>query len=198
MAKTPTKETKQRIKKVALSRVEGMPWATVARRYGYKDANAAQSTITGGHPDLWRAEYEKARTNHLDEVEAEAMLTQRELLRPFQTIKDKTGKEIEILRDEKIRQAAAHSLLNHTSRQRSMKVDVTHTTDQEQMQVYMDALQAMIRTMPGNRHARPEYHDSKGTEDKALPVEGTEGKDIPEVQDGSNGKGRSPGDNGGG
>jgi len=106
----PTKETKTRIKEAAQLRVGGMSWDNVAAKYGYKNARSASWTLTQMHPDLWRLEYEAARELYLDEIEAEAALTQRQLLRH---------------EDARIRQMAAHSLLNHCRSLRAQKHEVT-------------------------------------------------------------------------
>lgn len=114
----PTQQTLDRIKEVAKMRIEGMSWAKIAVKYGYKNEASADSTLTQEHPDLWRSEYELARAKYLDEVEAEALLTQRQLMRPMMT----DGKTP---RSEQIMQSAAHSLLNHTRQLRAQKIEMT-------------------------------------------------------------------------
>lgn len=116
----PTVQTVQRIKDAAKRRVDGQSWSAIAERYGYKDAHAACNVLTGEHPDEWRKAYEKERTLWLDELEAAAGQTQRELLTS---------------EDDRVRQSAAHSLLHHCRQLRAHKIevkgDLTHrsTTD---------------------------------------------------------------------
>lgn len=106
----PTAETVARIKEVAKLRIEGATWRQIAERYQYKHEGSACSTLTQEHPELWREEYEAARASYLDSVEAEALLTQRELLR---------SKNLEL------RQRAAHSLLAHCAKLRAQKLHIT-------------------------------------------------------------------------
>jgi len=112
----PSSESSTRIKKAAVLRVESATWAKIAKRFGYKNAESARKMMTGKYPDLWREEYEKARALHLDEIESEALLTNRELLRPLK----KDGSE----RGERVRQSAAHSLLAHSAKLRAQKIEI--------------------------------------------------------------------------
>ena len=117
----PTSETSQRIKEAAKLRVEGASWEKIAILYQYKNADSARKTLQGEHPELWREAFEHARSLYLDEIESEALLTQRDLIRPHKETKD----GIKVERDERIRQSAAHSLLVHSSRMRAQKIEVT-------------------------------------------------------------------------
>jgi len=110
----PTQRTQGRIRQIARLRVEGTTWAQIATRFGYSDFNSACSTVTGEHPDLWKAELELAWDTYWSEIESEALLTQRELLRPQRV--DGTP------RDERVRQMAAHSLLATGARRRAQRV----------------------------------------------------------------------------
>jgi len=110
----PTTRTTTRIKEAARRRVEGASWAQIAGHYGYANANSAQHTLTQEHPDLWKAELELAWDTYWSEIESEALLTQRELLRPQRG--DGTP------RDERVRQMAAHSLLATGARRRAQRV----------------------------------------------------------------------------
>jgi len=114
----PTTQTTDRIKEAVALRVQGESWAKIATRYGYKNENSAMHMLTQEYPDLWRTEYELARAKYLDEIEAEALLTQRQLMRPFHA----DGKTP---RSEQIRQSAAHSLLNHCRQLRAQKIEMT-------------------------------------------------------------------------
>jgi len=95
------------IKLAARLRVEGNSWKQIAPRIGRSSDLSARS-ITQEHKELWRSEYEQARALYLDEVEGEAILTQRSLLRST---------------DERVRQMAAHSLLNHCRQLRPTKLE---------------------------------------------------------------------------
>ena len=106
----PTGQTVARIKDAARRRVEGQSWSVIAEYYGYKRAQSACNTLTSEHPTLWRDAYEKARALWLDEIEATAVLTQRDLLKSA---------------DERVRQSAAHSLLNHCRQLRAQKIELT-------------------------------------------------------------------------
>ena len=106
----PTKATKGRIKSVAVLRTEGVSWAEIAKRFKYASADSACKQMTWEHADLWREEYERARALYLDDVESEALLTQRQLLR---------------CDDLRIRQSAAHSLLAHCAKLRAQKLEVS-------------------------------------------------------------------------
>ena len=113
----PTSETSGRIKKAAKLRVEGASWEKIAIRYRYKTADSARKTLQGEYPDLWREAFEHARELYLDEIESEALLTQRDLIRPVRA--DDSP------RDERIRQSAAHSLLVHAARMRAKKLEIS-------------------------------------------------------------------------
>jgi hypothetical protein len=101
--------------------VEGLSWDKIALQYGYKNGVSARKTLQGMHPALWREAFEQARSLYLDEIESEALLTQRDLIRPHKENKD--GSKIE--RDERIRQSAAHSLLVHSARMRAQKLEIS-------------------------------------------------------------------------
>ena len=118
----PTKTTKDRIKEVAALRVEGVPWAQIAKRFGYASQETACKCMTYDHADLWRAEYERARALYLDDVESEALLTQRALLR---------------CDDLRIRQSAAHSLLAHCAKLRAQKVELSGPDGGPAFKVYL-------------------------------------------------------------
>ncbi len=99
----PSMQSMRRIKEAAQMRVEGATWEVIAVRYSYANAKCAKNFLQGRYQDLWRSEYEIARATLLDGVEAEALLTQRDLLRAT---------------DDRIRQSAAHSLLAHCAKLR--------------------------------------------------------------------------------
>ena len=106
----PTAETLDRMRTVAQLRVEGATWDAIAEKFGYKHGDSACSTITQGNKAEWQAIYEEVRADLLDTVEAEALLTQRSLLRSA---------------DERVKQAAAHSLLNHCRQLRAQQINIT-------------------------------------------------------------------------
>ncbi len=103
-------ELRDKIERVAHLRVTGVTWAVIAKQFGYTNDDSARIALTHKHSDVWRAEYELARAKYLDEVEAEALLTQRSLLRSD---------------DDRVKQAAAHSLLNHCRQLRAQKIEMT-------------------------------------------------------------------------
>jgi hypothetical protein len=106
----PTSQTLQRITEVAKLRVEGIAWAQIATRYGYENQDSARTTLTQMHHEQWREAYERARELYLDEVESEATLTQRALLRS---------------QSEQIRQSAGHNLLHHCRQLRAKKIELS-------------------------------------------------------------------------
>ncbi len=130
----PTLQTLQILKIAAELRIEGNPWSVVAKRIGRSNADSAR-LITREHPGEWRMAYEEARAEYLPSVEAEALLTQRELMRPMRQLYDeitaqpvlRDGKPVLVVRDEKIRQSAAHSILNHTRHERASRINVLHS-----------------------------------------------------------------------
>ena len=127
---------RSRIKEVAKLRVEGATWAVIATRYGYKHNQSARQSLTLKYPVLWRDEYELARALYLDEIEGEAILTQRELIRPTRIVTHHdpdTGAETEERVDNPLdmRQRAAHSILAHCAKLRARKVEVTGSMEHE-------------------------------------------------------------------
>ena len=119
MPRKMTEQTKQKIKDAAQLRIEGQTWDQIAKVLLYKTALSARLVMTQDHPEAWRAAYETARATYLDEIEGEAILTQRMLMRPTHTVK---GEERET--PLQIRQSAAHSLLSHCSKLRAQKVEL--------------------------------------------------------------------------
>ena len=85
----PTYETYVRIKAVAKLRTEGWTWRRIAEKYGYKNENSARATLCE-HPEVWRKEYEQARSIWLDEIEAKAgkARTEEDRERPRQMIRE--------------------------------------------------------------------------------------------------------------
>ena len=92
-------------------RVQGTSWAAIAKKFRYSNSDSARKAITGNHPDVWRTAYEEARDRFLDEVEAEAVLTNRELIRPIRDDGER--------RDERIRAMAARALQDHAAKLRA-------------------------------------------------------------------------------
>jgi len=127
----PTSKTLERITQVARMRVDGASWRVIATKYGYKNEASACTMMTQEYPKLWKAEYEAARAVRLNELEIEAVQTQRELIRPYRTkqvISEEgklTEKTVAIENPLPIRQSAAHSLLNHTRQLRAQKVEIS-------------------------------------------------------------------------
>jgi hypothetical protein len=129
-----TAETQAKLEQAARLRVEGATWEVVAGRLGgYSSGDSARKTLAGHHPELWQAAMERAREEYGPQVEAEAILTQRELMRPTRQVYDEHGKPVVNTdgtpkmqaRDERVRQSAAHSLLNHASRTRRQQIEMT-------------------------------------------------------------------------
>ena len=140
---------RSRIKAVARLRVEGATWASIATRYGYKQSDSARQSLTLKYPDRWRTAYELARALYLDEIEGEAVLTQRELLRPTRIVKRldrKTGETTEERVDNPldIRQRAAHSVLAHCAKLRAQKVELTGRLSHEHDTTSVD-IEARVR-----------------------------------------------------
>jgi len=120
----PTPKTVDLIGRVARARVEGEPWDRIAVREGYANGESLRAFVTGKHSELWRQTYEDAREEFLPQVEAEARFTQRELMRPILMIPDEAGNMQRVENDTRIRQQAAHSLLQHVDRQGAQKLQV--------------------------------------------------------------------------
>ena len=112
----PTDETIEKIKRACELRVQGETWDRVANMLHrefpcrYASGEVCRNTLMAQHRALWQREYERARETYLDSVESEAVLTQRALMRDD---------------DNRIRQMAAHSLLNHCRGLRAQKHEVT-------------------------------------------------------------------------
>ncbi len=128
-SKNPTNRTKNIIKLAAKLRVQGCCWAKVAPRINRKTANTA-SQLPHEYPALWDEAYEDARRSYLNSMEAEAILTQKELMQP--TYKIQLGEEEEsneLPTPLDIRQRAAHSILNHSRHSRGDKLHLTGELD---------------------------------------------------------------------
>lgn len=120
--KSMTDQTARRIKEAAQMRVEGQTWDQIAKVYQYSTGPVARKTLTSFHVTEWRAAYEEARAVYLDEIEGEALLTQRALMRPTHWVR---GEERET--PLQIRQSAAHSLLSHCRQLRAQKIELGGT-----------------------------------------------------------------------
>ena len=137
----PTKQTKRRIKLAAQMQIEGATWAQIAPRIGRKTEITARG-LTAEYPDLWREAVQTAREAYLCSVEAEALLTQRELTRAMKPMRDEKGNIMRnpdgspMLeeRDERIRQSAAHSLLAHSAKLHAQQINVTGGLDHNHFQ----------------------------------------------------------------
>ncbi len=107
----PTEHTKQQIKRMAILRVEGNSWAQIAALPDItRNTDITARAVTQEYPDEWRQAYEEPRFLFLDEIEAEAALTQRQLLRSA---------------DDRVKQSAAHSILHHCRSLRAQKVELS-------------------------------------------------------------------------
>ena len=108
-----------RIVKVAALRAQATSWGTIAKLYKYANNESARKAITAHCPDAWRTAYDEAMEAVVAEVEAESVLTNRELLRRLRD--DGTP------RDERIRAMAARSLMDHAAKLRA-KAPEQHVT----------------------------------------------------------------------
>jgi len=118
------------MKEVALLRCEAVTWDRIAKQYGYKNEDSARHAITRKYPQLWAQIYEKARIENLDVIEAEAIITSRQLMREGQTrtVQDADGNPRTIVPDvaiKRVAQSAAFALLQHASRCRATKIELS-------------------------------------------------------------------------
>ena len=129
----PPSETSEKIKLAARLRVGGNSWTVVAKHIGRKNEDSAQH-IMDENPEEWKAAYAYAYAMYLDEIEAEAGVTERELMRPLRylytsdgKVKHENGYPVVVARDEKLRDSAANHLLVHASKMRVAHINVHHT-----------------------------------------------------------------------
>lgn len=120
----PTTGTTERMGEVARLRVEGVSWRDIAAKYGYENENSAQHMMTQEHKAEWRKIYEDMRALLLDDVEGEATLVGRKLLRS---------------QSEDIQQRAVGTLLNHCSKLRAQKVEVQGVAGGIPIAIVLDA-----------------------------------------------------------
>lgn len=119
----PTSETSARIKEAARMVVEGATWAVIATHYGYASADSACATLAREHRDEWRAAIDEARTIYHGTIEAEAVLTMRQLLRPYREIIKPDGTKAHQEIPISTTQSAAHSLMSLAVRDRAQKIE---------------------------------------------------------------------------
>ena len=120
-----TADTCDHINRAVRLRVEGLTWNDVAQALHYADGESARNTLQTQHRAEWNAAYEEAREKYLNEIESEAVLTQRSLMRPYRKVTTHDGKvEIQAL-EASLNQSAAHSLLNHTRQLRAQKHEIS-------------------------------------------------------------------------
>jgi len=111
------------IKLAAKLKVEGNTWAVIATRIGRKGDESARR-ITQEHPAEWKEAYEQAYQDNIDAFEAEGILTQRQLMRLG--LDKPEGPTIE---EQRVRQSAGHSALNHTRGLRAMHINLHSDVD---------------------------------------------------------------------
>lgn len=117
-------QTSRRIKEAARMKVEGATWAVVALKFGYSSADTCKKTLSQTiHLEEWRAAYEEARADRLNDIEVGAILTQVELSQRYVTVPayEHIPEKVFENRDQ-IRQAAAHSLLAHCAKLKAKEV----------------------------------------------------------------------------
>lgn len=130
----PPKDNTEKIKLAARLRVEGNSWTIIAKHIGRANEDSAQHIIHE-YPEEWKAAYAYAYAMYLDEIEAEASVTERELMRPLRRLytgegkvkTDEHGYPVMVARDEKLRDSAANHLLVHASKMRVAHINVHHT-----------------------------------------------------------------------
>ena len=116
-------ESLRKIKEAARLRVEMTSWAIVSTRLGYSSADSARSFLTQRYPVIWQDEYQKAKSNLLTMVEAEAIHSQRELIR-IDRLLEQRGETMSIKDQLDLRQRATHSLLAHSAKLQARGGDV--------------------------------------------------------------------------
>jgi regulator of protease activity HflC (stomatin/prohibitin superfamily) len=173
----PTAETKDRIKEAAKLRIEGASWAVIATKYGYSDGDSARKMLAGMYPELWRGEYEKARELYLDEMEAEAVLTQRALMRPFRTVRKPDGTEVVQTLEPQLNQSAAHSILAHAARLRSQKIEVKGEVRHSGQIAPMTPEQAIAALREAHeKHQAQQAEDEQAHQPEGKQAQQTEGQ----------------------
>ena len=124
-------KTLKLLQAAVVMRVHGMTWAQIAPKMRRKNEDSARKIQTE-YPETWKREYGAALEKYHDEMESEASLVMRELLRPIGPVYDTRGRPavdgegqpVMQQRDEKVRQSAAHSLLNHARQSRVQKLNI--------------------------------------------------------------------------
>lgn len=115
----PTVDMLGRIRQAARLRAGGQTWDSVAEALQYASGAVAKTCLESKYPDAWTREAYDAWRTRWAEAEGLALSTQTELLGTT----DSLGHPI----DQKVREAAAHSILATAARTRPRQVDVTHT-----------------------------------------------------------------------
>lgn len=119
----PSTESRLRIKSAAKMRIEGAAWAVIAKNFGYKNEHTALDFLARRYPKRWKKEFEEAEELYGETIDAEALLTQRELMRPYRVdVNPSTGAKKTISNDPRVRSGAAHSLLHHRRALKQMKL----------------------------------------------------------------------------
>ena len=98
------------VKKAAELKASGLTWAAIAPLIG-RGSEASAKNLTQEHPELWVKYYVKAIQAILStDAYQEALLTQRQLLRSA---------------DERVKQAAAHSIMANAAKLWAQKIELT-------------------------------------------------------------------------
>lgn len=126
----PNKATVLKISKAAALQAQGRTWEEIAHVLGYASASVAECQIQQRHKARYETELERAAREvyqgRLEELEQSALDTQERLM------KEAT---------DDIAQRAAHSLLNHASRTRSLltRAEAEHDTQTVRVRVNFGA-----------------------------------------------------------
>lgn len=127
----PSKKTVTRTRRAARMLVRGATWRQVAGCLGYRDEHTARKRLVYERAELWWQEYDAARALYADEIEAEADVTQRELMRHQYVKRDPNGEPVldeegnTVLVDvaPNVRQSAANSIKSHAAKLRAQKLE---------------------------------------------------------------------------
>jgi len=124
-----TPEMVAKITAIARDRIEkAMSWEQCAKVHGYKSGNSITACVMSAqYLGLWHEKITAARQEFNDPLESEAILTQRQLMRPFREITMPNGDKVTQMIPPQVNQSAAHSVMNHCRSQRAHQVTIDAT-----------------------------------------------------------------------
>ena len=173
MGKREQHEAKRlKVKKAAIMKAKGGTWDEVAAALSYSSGDTARHVLQRDR-DLWRQEYLNALDDYLaQDVEPIAVQMQLDLMKLAAT---------NDLGDRRLAEAAAHSLLLHTAKLKTMRLEVAakrapQEADEELMRTLIESSNVACDRIVAEHEAERQEREALQEELRQLRAQITEAK----------------------